>query len=94
MISIFLGLTLAGTATAQIVNGWSSVAASAYGVSTAAASQVTSPPSSTINFYQQMPYSSFMSGGYQSLKCGYGYYKGSDGSCQTETWVRHCLFIN
>jgi hypothetical protein len=36
-----------------------------------------------------MPYESFKSGGYKSMDCGYGYYKGSDGSCNSkESWVR------
>jgi hypothetical protein len=46
--------------------------------------QYTPPPMS-----EAMPYSSFMSGGYKSMDCGYGYTKGSDGSCMsTESWVR------
>jgi len=51
---------------------------------TAAPAQYTSPPQSSA-----MPYESFMSGGYKSMSCGYGYNKGSDGSCtSTESWVR------
>ncbi|KAJ2980261.1 hypothetical protein NUW54_g11029 [Trametes sanguinea] len=33
-----------------------------------------------------MPYSSFMSGGYKSMNCGYGYSKQSDGSCKAMSW--------
>ena len=59
----------------------------------AAASVVTPPPSysSSSDFYQMMPYSSFESGGYQSLACGYGYQKMQDGSCQQMSWV--CIQI-
>ena len=39
-----------------------------------------------------MPYSSFMSGGYKSMNCGYGYTKGSDGSCQQMSWVSSKFF--
>jgi hypothetical protein len=50
----------------------------------AAAAQYTPPPQS-----EAMPYESFMSGGYKSMDCGYGYVKGSDGSCMSkESWVR------
>jgi hypothetical protein len=50
---------------------------------TAAPAQYTAPPQSAA-----MPYESFMSGGYKSMSCGYGYNKGSDGSCtSTESWV-------
>ena len=48
------------------------------------------PPPSDGGFYNTMPYSSFTEGGYKSLECGYGYYKGSDGSCNPESWV--CSF--
>lgn len=66
------------------------------GTSTAAPSQTTAPPSysgssSSVDFYSQMPYSSYQSGGYKSLQCGYGYSKSSDGSCQAESWV--CAFF-
>ena len=51
-------------------------------------SQYTQPPSSSsADFYQQMPYSSYQNGGYKSLSCGYGYTKDSDGSCKPESWV-------
>jgi len=82
MKSIIFGLSLAGAATAQFVNGMSYVAAPTNYA--APPSQVTQAPS---DFYQQMPYDAFQSGGYKSLECGYGYYKGSDGSCMTESWV-------
>lgn len=55
-------------------------------------SMYTTPPSySSSNFYDTMPYSSFMGGGYQSLGCGYGYVKQSDGSCSPASWV--CFII-
>lgn len=51
-------------------------------------SQMTSPPSySATGIYSQMPYSSFLDGGYRSLGCGYGYTKASDGSCEAKSWV-------
>ncbi len=51
---------------------------------TSAPAQYTPPPQS-----EAMPYESFMKGGYQSMSCGYGYVKGSDGSCTSkESWVR------
>jgi len=53
----------------------------------AAPSQQTAPPSSSVNFYTVMPYSSYQAGGYKSLDCGYGYKKQSDGSCGKESWV-------
>ncbi len=46
-------------------------------------SYYTPPPPA----YSQMPYSSFVSGGYKSMECGYGYQKMSDGSCQPQSWV-------
>ncbi len=54
--------------------------------SSAAASYYTQPPA-TDGGYSDMPYSSFMSGGYKSMNCGYGYSKGSDGSCNPMSWV-------
>lgn len=52
--------------------------------SSAPPAQYTPPPQT-----EAMPYSSFMSGGYKSMYCGYGYQKGSDGSCtSTQSWVR------
>lgn len=50
--------------------------------------QTAAPQASANDFYEVMPYSSYMSGGYKSLDCGYGYSKGSDGSCNKESWVR------
>lgn len=64
----------------------SAQATSASGSSSAPASQYTQPPA-TDGGYSNMPYSSFMSGGYKSMNCGYGYSKGSDGSCQAMSWV-------
>lgn len=48
-------------------------------------SQYTTPPLYTVT---SMDYASFTAGGYSSMNCGYGYSKASDGSCQSETWVR------
>lgn len=55
---------------------------------TAAPSAYTPPPasSSAYDVYSAMPYSSFMSGGYKSMNCGYGYQKAADGSCQAMSW--------
>ena len=61
--------------------------APSYG-SAAPPSQYTPPP-----YYETssaMPYSKFQGGGYKSMDCGYGYQKGSDGSCQKMSWVRDC----
>jgi hypothetical protein len=55
-----------------------------YNQYTSASPQYTPPPQN-----EAMPYSSFMNGGYHSMDCGYGYVKGSDGSCSSkESWVR------
>ena len=40
------------------------------------------------DYQKAMPYSSMVNGGYQQLDCGYGWYKGSDGKCAKQTWVR------
>lgn len=62
----------------------SSSSSAAYNQYTSAPAQYTPPPQS-----EAMPYESFMSGGYKSMDCGYGYTKGSDGSCMsTQSWVR------
>lgn len=57
--------------------------------------QYTSPPPAQYTPPPQteaMPYQSFMNGGYMSMGCGYGYQKGSDGSCtSTESWVRNLM---
>src|ERR1700678_740144 len=50
------------------------------------------PTAAPTDFYQYMPYSSFQSGGYQSLDCGYGYSKQDDGSCSSDSWVRLLIF--
>src|SRR5258707_3992651 len=50
-----------------------------YNQYTSAPAQYTPPPQS-----EAMPYESFMNGGYQSMSCGYGYVKGSDGSCNSK----------
>lgn len=108
MKSIIFGLSLASAAAAQIVNGVSMVSvtpapASATPVNngnsgsstdSASSSQVTeAPSSSSADFYQVMPYSSYESGGYKSLNCGYGWSKQSDGSCKPESWVRRLFFL-
>jgi len=59
----------------------------------AAPSVPTTAPSVGEDFYSYMPYSSYQSGGYKTLNCGYGYSKQSDGSCHRESWVRP-LFSN
>ena len=56
-------------------------------------SQYTPPPSETSNPYQHMPYSSFTNGGYSQMDCGYGYKKGSDGKCSSESWVCSSLSL-
>jgi len=98
MKSIICGFTLVSAAAAQIVvNGLYSMPSSpsvptatpgAVGTPTsnAAPLQVTAPPTTLPAFYQQMPYSSYMNGGYQSLDCGYGYHK-SNGHCVPYSWV-------
>ena len=124
MNAIFLGLSLASVATAQVANGVSAIPYSmVYGTAapaamTAAASasssdgyqaasmaaytqaasasysaapSVATPPpsyysSSSYDVYSAMPYSSFVSGGYKSMNCGYGYQKMEDGSCQAMSW--------
>jgi hypothetical protein len=56
----------------------------------AAPSQYTPPPPASMSAMysqQQQGYSSFMSGGYKSMNCGYGYQKGSDGGCSAMSWV-------
>ncbi len=55
-----------------------------YGSYSPPPAQYTPPPQT-----HDMPYSSFMAGGYKSMDCGYGYQKGYDGSCtSTQNWVR------
>jgi hypothetical protein len=62
--------------------------ANQYGAYSAPPAQYTSPPQTV-----DMPYSSFMAGGYQSMDCGYGHLKGNDGSCTSmESWVRNAYF--
>lgn len=69
-------------------NQYGSSSTPSYNQYTSAPPQYTPPPQS-----EAMPYSSFMSGGYKSMDCGYGYTKGSDGSCMsTESWVRTSHF--
>ena len=112
MNTVFVALSLAGAAAAQIVAGSVSMVpasmittmasaannnaqyGSSYGSTTdsASASMYTTPPA-TDGGSSMMPYSSFMSGGYSSMNCGYGYSKASDGSCQQMSWVRAQRFL-
>lgn len=50
-------------------------------------SQYTPPPDESY-------YSSFVAGGYQTMDCGYGYSKASDGSCQSQSWVSCTAFFD
>jgi hypothetical protein len=98
--AILLGLSFIGAVSAQAVAipmpGYAasgSAAPTATGGS-APPSAYTPPPSAPQYtpppYYETataMPYSSFMGGGYKSMDCGYGYQKGSDGSCQKMSWV-------
>ena len=72
--------------TAQDNHVQQSSAAAYSSSSSAAASEYTQPPA-TDGGYSNMPYSSFMGGGYKSMNCGYGYQKQSDGSCKAMDWV-------
>jgi hypothetical protein len=73
-----------GGSSSPAYNQYGGSSSSAYNQYTSAPPQYTPPPQS-----EAMPYESFMSGGYKSMDCGYGYTKGSDGSCMsTESWVR------
>lgn len=122
MTSLLIGLSLAASAAAQIVNGFSMVpvlvAAGAPSSEAAVVpsntdylgssappqytgeptpvsvkpSLITPTPTPTQNIYEQLPYSSFVDGGYKSLDCGYGYTKAADGSCQALPWVRKLFF--
>jgi hypothetical protein len=74
----------ASASPAQYNQYGSSSSSPSYNQYTSAPPQYTPPPQS-----EAMPYSSFMNGGYSSMDCGYGYNKGSDGSCNSkESWVR------
>lgn len=93
MKSIFFGLSLAGAATAQIVNGLKMITLTP-SATQAPASTTEAPQATSTNFYERMPYSAYQSGGYKELPCGYGYVKQADGSCQPESWVRQiCGYI-
>jgi hypothetical protein len=73
-----------GGSSSPAYNQYGASSSSAYNQYTSAPAQYTPPPQS-----EAMPYESFMSGGYKSMDCGYGYVKGSDGSCMsTQSWVR------
>lgn len=78
------------TAAASSTDAYSQAAYTQAASSSASASYsaITQAPSSSSSYdiYSAMPYSSFMSGGYKSLDCGYGYQKMSDGSCQAMSW--------
>lgn len=62
-----------------------SSSAAPYQASSAPPAMYTAPPAYSPP--PPMPYESFMGGGYKSMDCGYGYQKGSDGSCQQMSWV-------
>ena len=87
MKSVFFGLSLAGVAAAQVVNGLKMITLTP-SATQAPASTTEAPAATSTAFYDTMPYSSYQSGGYKELQCGYGYKKQEDGSCQPESWVR------
>lgn len=78
----------AAASVSNVNNGASTPSATVGAYDSAASSVITAAPqsSSSYDFYSAMPYSSFMSGGYKSLDCGYGYSKQSDGSCKPYSW--------
>jgi hypothetical protein len=82
---LFLALSLAGAASAQVALGSAPVTTPAPAVA-APAANAPSSDSSNDSYLQSMPYDQFKNGGYKQLNCGYGYSKGSDGSCQPESW--------
>jgi hypothetical protein len=90
MNTLIVGLSLAGAVAAQAVNGVSMVPAyqANYGSSDASSSTTAydSTYTSSVDMSGQGYYSTFMSGGYKSMNCGYGYSKNSDGSCSAESW--------
>lgn len=58
----------------------------------------SAPPASTptdmpsypsYQYLSEMPYSVMTGDGYKKLDCGYGYLKGSDGSCKPENWYSY-----
>ena len=91
MNSLIVGLALAGGAAAQLVNGASMVPAyqanyySSSDASTTTAAAYSTASSSSMG---QDYYTSFMSGGYKSMDCGYGYAKGSNGACTAQSWYQ------
>jgi hypothetical protein len=77
----------AGSSLPPAYNQYSS-SGNQYGAYSAPPAQYTAPPQT-----QDMPYSSFMAGGYSTMDCGYGYLKGYDGSCTSmKSWVRNAYF--
>lgn len=54
-----------------------------------AAYPTNAPSYPSYQYTQAMPYSVMTGGGYKSLDCGYGYVKGSDGSCKPENWYSY-----
>lgn len=95
MNSLIVGLTLVGGAAAQYVNGASMVPAyqaNYYTSSADASSTVTAAPQYTSaassSSMGSADYSSFMSGGYSSMNCGYGYSKASNGACSQQSWYQ------
>ena len=43
---------------------------------------------------EEMPYWHMTQDGYQSMDCGYGYYKDTRGYCQRESWVRATFILH
>lgn len=88
MKSIIYGLSLIGVVTAQSVIGISTVPRPTPIINNGAGAPPSAPTQPPADFYQEMPYAAYQSGGYRSLDCGYGYSKQADGSCAALSWVR------
>jgi hypothetical protein len=54
-----------------------------------ASSPTDMPSYPSYQYLSDMPYSVMTGGGYKKLDCGYGYVKGSDGSCKPESWYSY-----
>ena len=80
------------TTMATAANNQGYYGSSSSSATSSADSSVYTQPPATDGGASMMPYSSFMSGGYKSMNCGYGYTKGSDGSCQQMSWVSSKFF--
>ncbi len=46
------------------------------------------PPPEPHGYDSAMPYDDFLSGGYKSLDCGYGYNRDASSRCVEAVWVR------